>query len=1172
MSTKWTDNQLLAINARGGDVLVSAAAGSGKTAVLVERVLQMLTDPVSPISIDRLLIVTYTRAAAAQLKERISAKLSELILAHPDNRFYRRQLLMLPRAHISTVDSFCSDICREFFHELNIKRDYKIAEQGQLSVLSASALEETLNQLYEERNPDFYELVRCFSNSKSDRGLGENIIKLYEFLRSHPFFDLWLDQKLSYYTDFTSASDSIWGQVILKNAKRIIDYALTLSEKNIETAEAEPEFMSKVSTLLYRDKNYFDALNNSFDTVSWDELRELVYSFEAGVLSARGYKEHPVKLKISANRDILKSCVSELKELFEASEQRCVEDIKALHPVVSQMFKCVRVYDEKYSQLKAQKNLADFSDVEHWALELLVKHNGAEVEFTETATTIASRFDSVLVDEYQDANEVQDLIFKAVSKESNLFIVGDAKQSIYAFRQAMPEIFINRKDTYPLYSKDSDSYPAKIVLEKNFRSRVELTEYINFVFDRLMTKETGDIEYADGEGLVSGASYTPTDIPCAELHLIDADSFDDEDAIALEAQHIASVIYNELTNTTVKDGDGVRKCTFGDIAILLRSGKKNSALYVRELEKFGIPATFESTSSFFDLPEIKLTLSVLRVVDNPAQDIPLLSTMMSPMFGFTPDDLAKIRADFRGGTFYSAVLRASETEDSKASAFVDTIKNLRTLAVTMTAEDFINTLYEHLGIIPVCACMGGERAVNNLRMLTEYAAKFEQGMAKGVNAFVSYLDKLIESGSDLTAAENGGEDILNAVRLMTVHSSKGLEFPVCILAGTHKKFSTDTTENVLLHSHLGFAAKRRDKESGVNFNTFVRRALAMEKKQSEMSEELRVLYVALTRAKEKLIMTAVKKNTQKYLSTLAGKLVSGDFISPYIVSGAKSICDWLFMTALLHKNGTLLRGIAKADDMVYSLNTSMLSVKVVDDIEFEKTEGEVTRIKTFDDDEKGIDELINKRFNFVYPYEELCSLPLKVTASELTHMASRKTFDKILPKPKFLADTKLTAAEKGTAMHKFLQFASFDLARQNLELEVERLKDIRLSPQETESLDLSKLKNFLNSEIVTDAIENPCYREYRFTVNIPASLTGLTEDSETSVILQGAVDLLIFKDNKITIVDYKTDRVSSSDLLLERYQKQLSLYKEAVSACFELPVSRCLIYSIHLGEYKEVLE
>lgn len=1171
MSTKWTDNQLLAINARRGDVLVSAAAGSGKTAVLVERVLQMLTDPVNPVSIDRLLIVTYTRAAAAQLKERINAKLSELILAYPDNRFYRRQLLLLNRAHISTVDSFCSDICREFFHELNIKRDYKISEQGQLSVLSANAMEETLNQLYEERNPDFYELVRCFSNSKSDKGLSENILKLYEFLRSHPFFDLWLSEKLSYYTDFSTATNSIWGQVILKNAKRIIDYALNLAEKTIIIAEEEPEFMAKVSALLLRDKNYFQNLSEKFSLVSWDEFRELVYSFEAGVLNARGYKEHPIKLKIAANRDILKSCVSELKGLFEASEERCVEDIKALYPIVSQMFRCVKVYDEKYTQQKMSKNLADFSDVEHWALELLVKHNGKGVEFTKTAAVIASRFDSVLVDEYQDANEVQDLIFKAVSKESNLFIVGDAKQSIYAFRQAMPEIFINRKDTYPLYSEEADLYPAKIMLEKNFRSRVELTDYINFVFDRLMTKETGDINYADGEGLISGASYEPADNPCAELHLIDADSFDDEDLIALEAQHIASIIHSELQNTLVKDGDSLRKCTFGDIAILLRSGKKNSALYVRELEKFGIPATFESSSSFFDLPEIKLTLSVLRVIDNPAQDIPLLSAMMSPMFGFTPDDLAKIRAEFRKGSFYSAVLKASEQEDSKVCEFVSIIKNLRILAVTMTAEDFLNTLYERLGITSICACMGGQRAVNNLRMLTEYAANFEKGMAKGINAFVSYLDKLIECGSDLTAAENGGEDVLNAVRLMTVHSSKGLEFPVCILAGTHKKFSTDTTDNVLLHSHLGFAAKRREKSLGASFNTFVRKALAIEKKQSEISEELRVLYVALTRAKEKLIMTAVKKNTQKYLSTLAGKLLSGDFISPYVVSGAKSICDWLFMTALLHKDGNLLRGIAKADDMEYSLNSSMLSVKVVDDIAFEKTDNEVIRAITYDSDAEGIDEVINKRFNFVYPYRELCSLPLKVTASELTHMNSSEIFEKILPKPKFLADSKLTAAEKGSAMHKFLQFASFDLAREDLELEVERLKDIRLSLQEAESLDLTKLKRFIESDIVSDALENTCYREYRFTVNIPANLTGLTEDSETSVILQGAVDLLIIKDGKITIVDYKTDRVSSFDILFERYKKQLSLYKEAVSACFELPVSRCLIYSIHLGEYKEVL-
>ncbi len=1170
MSTKWTDNQLLAINARGGDVLVSAAAGSGKTAVLVERVLQMITDPVNPVSIDRLLIVTYTRAAASQLKDRISSKLSELILANPDKRHYRRQLFMLPRAHISTVDSFCSEICREFFHELNIKRDYKIAESGQLSVISAAALEETLSELYEERNPDFYELVKCFSNSKSDRSLGENIIKLYEFLRSHPFFDNWLDEKLSYYTEFSSAFDSIWGQVVLKNAKRIIEYGLSLTNKTISIAEEEPEFMSKVSTLLYKDKNYFDNLINAIDCKSWDEIRDIIFGFETGVLSARGYKEHPVKLKVAANRDILKSCVSELKGLFEADELRCVEDIKALYPIVSQMFRCVRVYDDKYSQLKNQKNLADFSDVEHWALELLVKQNGSKIEFTQTATTIASRFDSVLVDEYQDANEVQDLIFKAVSKESNLFIVGDAKQSIYAFRQAMPEIFISRKDTYPFYTKETDSYPAKIMLEKNFRSRIEITDYVNFVFNRLMTKETGDIDYVRGEGLVSGASYSPADIPCAELHIIDADSFDDEDSIALEAQHIASIIHNELATTIIKDGGETRKCTYGDIAILLRSGKKNSALYVRELEKFGIPATFESSSSFFDLPEIKMILSVLRVIDNPAQDIPLLSTMLSPMFGFTPDDLAQIRADFRKGSFYGAVIKAAEEEDTKAAQFVSTVSELRTLAVTMTAEDFISTIYERLGITAVCACMGGERAVSNLRMLVEYAAKYEQGMSKGINAFVSYLDKLIESGSDLTAAESGGDDILNAVRLMTVHSSKGLEFPVCILAGTHKKFSTDTSENVLLHSHLGFGAKRRDKNLGASFNTFVRKALAMEIKQSEMSEELRVLYVALTRAKEKLIMTAVKKNTSKYLNGISSKLLSGDTISPYIVSGAKSICDWLCMTALVHKDGTLLRSVAKADDLEYSDNSSMLSVKIVDDIDFEDDKGEITRTVTYDADGARIDEIIDKRFDYIYPYNELCTLPLKVTASELSHMDRGKTFEKTLAKPKFLSSSQLTAAEKGTAMHKFLQFASFDLAREDIELEVKRLTDIRLTPQEANSLDLLKLKRFIDSEIVTTAINNQYYREYRFTVNIPASSTGLTDDSETTVILQGAVDLLIIKDNKIIIVDYKTDRVSSMDVLTQRYHRQLSLYKKAIGDCFELPISKCLIYSIHLGEYKEV--
>ena len=405
---------------------------------------------------------------------------------------------------------------------------------------------------------------------------------------------------------------------------------------------------------------------------------------------------------------------------------------------------------------------------------------------------------------------------------------------------------------------------------------------------------------------------------------------------------------------------------------------------------------------------------------------------------------------------------------------------------------------------------------------------------------------------------------------MTVHSSKGLEFPVCILAGTHKKFSTDTTDNVLLHSQLGFAAKRRESLRGANFNTFVRKAIAIEKKQSEMNEELRVLYVALTRAKEKLIMTAVKKNTAKYLSGISGKLLYGDYISPYVINSAKSISDWLFMTALLHKDANVLRGLANATDLEYSNNSSNLLVKIVDDIKFEETDAEITREHGFDADAENIDKIINKRFGFTYPHQELCSLPVKVTASELSHMESGKAFEKILAKPKFLSSSRLTAAEKGTAMHKFLQFASFDLARKDLELEVKRLTDIRLTPYEAESLDLLKLRRFMESDIVTDAINNSFYREYRFTVNIPASLTGLTDDSETTVILQGAVDLLIVKDGEITIVDYKTDRVDNTNILAERYHQQLSLYKEAIGACFEMPVSRCLIYSIHLGEYKEV--
>ena len=1170
MSPKWTDNQLLAINARGGDVLVSAAAGSGKTAVLVERVLRMLTDSENPISIDRLLIVTYTRAAAAQLRERISEKLTELINIYPDNRFYRRQLLLLNRAHISTVDSFCSDICREFFHLLDIPRDYKIAEEGELEVIAKAALEETLDKLYDEGNEDFYELVRCFANSKSDNNIGVNIRKLYNFLRSHPFMELWLDEKLSYYTDFTSATDSIWGKVILKNAKRIIDFGVELTTRTLEISEQEPEFLSKVSSLLYGDAKYFESLQNAIKNPVWDELKELVYTFKSGKLSAKGYKDHPVNLKVAANRDILKECVGELKELFESDENRCISDIKVLKPIVEQMFRCVRVYDEVYSQMKLQKNLADFQDIEHWALKLLVTHNDGEYKFTDTSALIAKRFDSVLVDEYQDANEVQDLIFRAVSKESNLFIVGDAKQSIYAFRQAMPEIFINRKDTLSLYDSSLDEYPAKVLLERNFRSRVEITDYVNFVFDRLMSRETGDIEYKDGEGLVSGASYPPLTSPCAEFHIIDADTFDDDmDTISAEAQHIASVIHKTLSEVTIQDKEGERKATYGDVAILLRSGKKNISLYAKELSKYGIPSYFESQSSFFELPEVKTVLSILRIIDNPSQDIPLVSAMISPVFGFTIDETALIRAEYKKGTFYQAVAKSADNGNEKVIKFIDELNNLRTLAVTMKCEDFIYTLYERTGLMAIGACIGGEKAVANLRILAEYAAKFEKGVSKGINAFVSYLDKLQETDKYLNASE-GNDVIDNAVSIMTVHASKGLEYPICILAGTHKKFSTDTTDNVLLDSHLGFAAKRRDKKLNANYNTFVRKALAIEKKRSEMSEELRVLYVALTRAKERLFITAVKKNPTGYLSSLAAKILETDQISPYVVAGAKNICDWISLTTLLHKDGSVLRSMANSLEMEPSENKSMLFANVFEVSDVSLSKEEINSEETYNSASEEIQNIIRERFDYQYPDSDLCTLPLKVTASEITHRDAEVHYDKILKKPRFMRDDKLTSAEKGTAMHKFLQFADMSLAKADLETEISRLTGLRLSEAEAECLDREKLLRFMASDIVSDALNFESHREYRFTVNIPAELTGLCENSDATVILQGAVDLLIVKTSGIIIVDYKTDRVNSTDELVKRYHKQLELYKEAVEMCFEKPVSKCLIYSIHLGEYKEV--
>ncbi|MGN0453520.1 MAG: helicase-exonuclease AddAB subunit AddA [Ruminococcus sp.] len=1183
MSRNWTENQRLAIEARRGSLLVSAAAGSGKTAVLVERVMRMVTDTENPVPIDRLLIVTYTRAAAAELKERISSTLTKLIAENPGNSWYRRQLVCLPYAGISTVDSFCSDLVREFFQRLSISGDYRIGESGELAILKQDALRETADRLYTEGDERFFDLVEAFSSYRDDTKLHNNILKLYEFLRSHPFADVWLAEKLSYYQDAQTATDSVWGKVILDYAKSATDYAIDITNRSIRLLEEEPELMSKVSALIEGDRNFFTNLKHLLEEGTWDEIADFVRSFENGIMRAKGFTDHPVKLKVAANRDIVKDTAKLLRQLFSQNEADCMADIRTQLPIVEKMFEAVMLFDRIYSELKAKKNIADFSDVEHWALQLLVERNeSGEITATDVAELVSSRYSAVMVDEYQDANEVQDIIFGSVSNNGkNLFVVGDVKQSIYGFRQAMPDIFLGRKNALPLYSEEEDNYPSKVILERNFRSRKEVTDFVNFVFTALMSVEAGGLKYNDEEKLFAGASFPEAKSPCVEMHLLDLDEFEEETtAHVAEARHIASVILRMCKESFITENGSERHPQFGDFAILMRNMSSYADTYITELRRMGVPAVCDASAGFLGTGEITLAADFIRVVDNPVQDIPLTAVLMSPIYGFTPDDMAHIRAAKRRAPMYFALKEYADSGNVKAKRFISELDYLRSLAVTLPADSFINNLYDRTDLMPVATALFGKSAEGNLRLFSEYASDYEQGQSKGIGAFIRYIDRLIAEGSDLEAVHSTAQNSLNAVRLMTIHSSKGLEFPVCILANTALKFRTDSSENVLLHSKYGFASKRRDMNTSASYTTMPREAIAAEIQRSEKSEELRVLYVAMTRAKERLLMFSSKKHLRKYLADLSSVLISDSVVSPYVVRSAKSLSDWLVTCALLHPNADNLRDYAGVDrpESFICDNTGNFSVQIIDseDYDIDSSEDSLTSEIIYEETSNGVEETVKARFEYQYPYEALTCLPQKVTASELAHKHSPKHFSRILKTPAFVKDTPALGTVRGTAMHRFLEKCDFASARRDIKSEINRLVETNnLTGSDAQLLDVEGLLRFVNSDIVTLALETGTYfREYRFTVNMPAAMADSTLPQEalsTSVILQGAVDLVVIDSDEAYVVDYKTDRVKSTDELLSMYSKQLELYKYAVEKVLDKKVKKCCIYSVHLSEIQEVL-
>ncbi len=1155
---KWTLQQNNAITARNRNVLVSAAAGSGKTAVLVERVKQLITDKDAPVSIENLLIVTFTNAAAAEMKYRISKALNDLIRQYPRDNFYRQQLSSLPNAKICTIDSFCTNLVREHFYDLEISQDFSIFDESELQLLQDTVINEILDKRFENSTPEFISLIETFTTPNNDKPVISAIKKVLRFIYAQPFPYNWLDSVVEKYNPDKEFSDTIWYKYIHTQLDKLFNLGISLVEENIKLTDFEDiKLNEKFLRVFEDDLSEFNRFKNAFEK-SWDDaVNQRAPAFMRMPSSSKIDKSISSKLK--ANRDIYKKLLMcDIQSFLTDSKESYYEDVKGLYDCLKAFKELIKEVDERLLAEKKERNSFSFSDIEHFAITLLFKmEDNGQVIRTRLAEDLSKSFYEILVDEYQDTNEAQDLLFTYLSNGRNLFSVGDIKQSIYRFRLAMPHIFNERKKRYSLYNADENQTFAKIILDKNFRSRKEICSYVNFIFSNLMSEELGELDYTEEEYLNYGASYEENTSQSAKICILQG--VKGEDADKKEAAYIAHTIIDKVNSgELIKDGDNYRPIRYGDFAILMRSLKNHINEYSEILTDFGIPVICDNSTNLFENNEIRMIMSMLRTIDNPRQDIPLLATMMSPFYAFTPDELSKIRLDNKGGNLYYSVFKS---DNPKVLDFINDQRELRRISVTMPVASFIRYIVEDKGLISYINAMGNaEQRYQNILKLISFAHNFDNGINVGLTAFLRYIDKIIESDKSLDSASlsSTGND---AVTIMSVHHSKGLEFPICIFAGTNRQYNkSDLNDKLLLNPDFGLGIKCHNEEHMYQYKSIPYSVIKDKNTTELMSENLRVLYVALTRAKEQFITFITCDNLENKMKRLSSYIINNR-VSPYLLKKINCDADLFLICCLLHKDGKELRELA-GNTVQLNKTDFELQVEIKDDIEISDIN---TDIVYKEPDPKIIDE-ISKKLSFHYERKELENISSKLTASSLDDMGNNYEFI-TSSKPSFLYKNGLNAAQRGTAMHTFMQYCIYDEAKKNLNNEIVRLVNCGFMSQiQADSLDKEKINNFFKGELAQRIFSaDNIYREIKVSSFVPANKV-YDVNFDDPIIIQGIADCVFEENGKLILVDYKTDQVKHEEELLERYQKQIMFYKSAVEKTLNKPVKAAVLYSFELGK------
>ena len=1166
-----TPDQRKAVEDRGGSLLVSAAAGSGKTKVLVERLFRYILE--EQCAVDDFLIITYTKAAAAELRGKIAAELSRRVAEQPDNAHLRRQLFRVYQADIKTVDAFCAALLRENVYRLPpidghaLTPDFRVLDEQEADMVKQRVLERALEDFYAGMDQRRRQLAETLGAGRDDRALETLVLELHRKLQSHPYPLQWLEQVRR---DWESPPDDLgqspYGQVIMADAAAKADFWAGLLEQETD-AITDEAVAAAYADRLTETATQLRALSAARG--DWEAMAAIHPAFRrmGAVKGENAEKEHL--------QAVVKRCKDALKKLsapFDTAQAEHLADLAAMAPAMLALADLTADFTRRYQSEKARRNAMDFSDQEHYAIELLLTDDGQP---TDLARQVAGRYREIMVDEYQDANDVQNCIFTAVSRqEQNLFTVGDVKQSIYRFRLADPTIFLRKYNAYVSAAEAEDGQPRKVLLSQNFRSRPSVLDGCNAVFRSIMSRRMGEIDYGPAEQLNFGATYyPPRGDTAAEFHLIDVADTEDEhfDRTAVEARFVAGRIRRMLDEGyAVSDGDGLRPCTPEDFVILMRSPRSRLKAFTAALAEKNIPCAADESSDFFAAVEIAVVWSLLQVIDNPRQDVPLISVLRSPLFGFSPDHLAAIRALQKDGDYYDALL-LDEGEDTQD--FLRTLDSLRAAARDETVDDLLWHIYDACRCLAVFGAMPGGRARrDNLVAFYTYARQLSAAGKKSLFDFVSHLRTLLENGDapDLSTRQSAG-----GVRIMSIHKSKGLEFPIVFLCDLSKRFDPrDVQEPVLVHPELGLGTDRVDWERRIRYDTVSKTAVALQLQRESKSEEMRILYVAMTRPQEKLIAVDCLRNGRKRVADLAA--IAGVPTPPEAVASGRCLGDWLLLPLLCTAPGAKLCQWAGAPAPALTAEDGGWQVYLWEnptaDASAPVGDGVVLP------DSASAPPFDSAPLEWAYGHTRAAVTPGKVTATQLKGRAIDEEIAQGAPtrrravlfeKPKFLREsTALTAAERGTAVHAVMQYISFRTppTAEAVAHEVEALAQRRLlTSQQAAAVDCAMVARFLASPLA-ERIRRAghVWREYRFTLLTDAALYDPQVAGE-ELMLQGVVDCAFETPEGLVVVDFKTDRVTAEQQAqrAEGYRPQLEAYALALGQVLEKEVSEKLLYFFH---------